>query len=153
MSAGKVIGGLLALIGGVFIIIAVFQTTAVLSSGDNDLLIRWVVHLLTSIMAIIGGVLGIASKGGAGALTLIAGIMGFLMYLIAVLIIPSITTWFSPTSGIPLLTYSGLANLIDGVTIFGIMGSGFNWFFTLEGLLIFLGAIIILNSHDRYRYD
>ena len=143
MSAGKVFGGLLALIGGVFIIIAVFMLTSALSSGDNDQLIRWIIHLLISILAIIGGVLGIASKGGAGALTLIAGIMAFLMYLIGSLLTsPSLLIWFDP--------YSGLALLVDGVTTFEIAGSGISWFFSLEGFLIFLGAIMILNSHDRY---
>lgn len=142
MSAGKVFGGLLALIGGVFVLIAVFLNTSAFSSGNEDLVIRWIINLIVSLFAIIGGILAIASKSSGGALALIAGIMAFLMFLIAYLVNSAdLLFWFYPYSGFFELTGWGYFTLI---------GSGVVWVISFEGFLIFLGAIIILSSHDRY---
>ena len=143
MSAGKVIGGLFALIAGVFVLYAVFMQINLLSSGIENNVINWVINLLVALLAIVGGILGIASKGGAGALTLIAGIMAFLMGLIANFI-PTLplSWWFDPYSGLALLTSSNFGQFIFG-------GSGITWFISFEGFLIFIGAIMILNSREE----
>jgi hypothetical protein len=144
MSAGRVLGGLFALFGGVFVMIAVFLRSYELTSGFQDQIIRWIINLIICLFAIIGGILAIARKGGAGALTLIAGILAFLMSLIANLVNSSdLAYWFSPYSGLKELTGWGIFLLTDAVTLF--------WYFAFEGFLIFLGAILILNSRDRYR--
>ena len=144
MSAGKVFGGLLALVSGFFILLAVFlYRTSELTSGIEGQLIRWIINLVVCLLAIIGGVLAMASKGGGGGLTLIAGIMAFLMPLIANLVNSlDLQYYFIGYSGIYELTnyaYGGLQ----------IIGSGILWSFKIEGFLIFLGAVIILNSPDR----
>ncbi|HUX98351.1 MAG TPA: hypothetical protein VMV49_02240 [Candidatus Deferrimicrobium sp.] len=78
MSAGRIFGGLFALFGGVFVMIAVFLNTSEVTSGTDALVIRWIINLIICLFAIIGGILAIAAKGGGGALALIAGILAFL---------------------------------------------------------------------------
>jgi hypothetical protein len=142
MSAGRVFGGLFALFGGVFVMIAVALKVSDITSGTAT--IPWIINLIVCLFAIVGGILAIARKGGAGALTLIAGILAFLMGLIASLLNSSeLISWFVP--------YSGLYELTKWWGIFTLSGSGLLWTFAFEGFLIFLGAIMILNSHDRYR--
>ncbi len=141
MSAGKVIGGLLALVGGVFILIGVVLRAYEVTSGVEGQLIRWIINLVVCLFAIIGGLMAMASKGGAGGLVLIAGILAFLMPLIAVLIGSSdMSYWFYGYSGLDELTGWGRIAITDGVI---------NWTFPFEAFLIFLGAIFILNSRDN----
>jgi hypothetical protein len=144
MSAGKVFGGLLAVIGGILILIAVFIFRLYeLTSGIEGQLIRWIINLIVCLFAIIGGILAMSSKGGSGALTLIAGIMAFLMPLVAYLTKSmDLTYWFSGYSGIYELSSGAYGTL-------QLIGSGLIWTFTIEALLIFLGAIIILSSRGK----
>lgn len=141
MSAGRVFGGLIALFGGVFILYRNFDNINVLTLGFEDLTINWIVQLLIGIIALAGGILGLASKKGGGALTLIAGIMAFLVFLLGSIISSAeLLVWFYP--------YSGLDRLL-GWGIFVMTGTGFYWVISFEGFLIFLGALLILNTRDE----
>lgn len=142
MGVGRVIGGIFALIGGFFIALAVFYSYFYqISSGIDFQIVRWIIHLIICLLAIVGGVLALASKKGGGILTFIAGFLEFLMPLIVSLVATfPINYWFSP--------YPGLYEL-TGWGTFSLVGQGFTWFFTFEGFLIFLGSLLIINSHGE----
>jgi hypothetical protein len=143
MSAGKVFGGLLALIGGFLLLIGLIYNFYQITSGIEMQIIRWIIALIACLLAIIGGVLAIASKGGGGGLVLIAGIITFIMPLIADLAgSMEMAYWFAGYSGLADLTGWGILLLTDSTTFF--------WYFSFEAFIIFLGAIIILNSRDNY---
>ena len=144
MGAGKVIGGLLALVGGVLILVACFGYYMYhITDGIDYQMIRWIIHLIAALLAVIGGVLAIASKGAGGVLVLIAGILAFLIPLFIDLIAEfPYTYWFSP--------YAGLANLVGwGSFLFTDIGLAIIYSFTFEGIIIFVGSILILSSRDR----
>ncbi|NVM31397.1 MAG: hypothetical protein HWN65_21340 [Candidatus Helarchaeota archaeon] len=143
MGAGRVIGGLFALIGGILILVAVIMYTDVFAYGIERQIIRWIVNLIVVILAMVGGILAMASKGGGGALTLFAGIIAFIMPLIL-----SLAGYASTDVGFWFYRLSGL-EYITGWGTFTLQGSGIIWHFAFEGFLIFLGSLLILNSRDE----
>lgn len=144
MGAGRVIGGLFAFFGGVLVLVAVFMNIDIVTAGATDPLITWIVNLLVGILALIGGILGMASKGGGGALTLIAGVMALFLYLIGNLLSsPQLMLWFTPYSGLHTLFGWGRFVLYAWGSVIPL------WHISFEGFLIFLGAILILNSREE----
>ena len=143
MGAGKVIGGFFVLIGGVLIAVAAFAFYFYHITGGIEMqIIRWIVQLIICLLAIAGGILAMASKNGGSLLALIAGFMALFMPLIANIAFESpVTYWFGP--------YAGLYNLV-GWGSFSVTGvwPAVNWTITLEAVLIFFGAIIIISSRS-----
>jgi len=143
MGAGKVIGGLFALIGGALLAVAVFYFYFYhITDGIDFQMMRWIIHLVICLLAIVGGILAMAGKKAGGVLALIAGFMAFLMPLIVYIAFEfPVTYWFSP--------YAGLSNLVGwgSFTLTGVWPA-VSWGITLEAVLIFFGAIIILSSRS-----
>ncbi|HUY00957.1 MAG TPA: hypothetical protein VMV49_15450 [Candidatus Deferrimicrobium sp.] len=75
MNRVRVVGGILTILGGIFIVITCFFVLeAVLSSPQTELLVAWIINLIIALLAIIGGLLGVASKKFGGGFALTAGI-------------------------------------------------------------------------------
>ncbi|NVM31725.1 MAG: hypothetical protein HWN65_23000 [Candidatus Helarchaeota archaeon] len=144
MGAGKVVGGIIALIGGIFVLIPVFiNIEAIFTAGSTEGYVMWIINLLVGLLATIGGILGLASKKG-GALALIAGLVALLLPITAFLIgDPAIAQMFSQLSGI--LGFTGLfiylLVVVGPPTIFLAI--------TIESIIILVGGVIMLASSSE----
>ncbi|HUY00998.1 MAG TPA: hypothetical protein VMV49_15655 [Candidatus Deferrimicrobium sp.] len=128
MSSGRVVGGIIALIAGIFVIIECLVMRYVLIVYDpGEHLIQWILNLVVGFVAVVGGIRGLALKRGgidaivAGTLSLVLGIL-------------SVTVLSFTIIGIQ---YSLFEALLTIGPWFGI---------TLETILIIVGAIIMLAS-------
>ncbi len=141
MGAGKVVGGIFSLIGGTFVLIPVLMNiNSLISPGNTEELVLMIINLLVALLALIGGIMGLASKKG-GALALIAGLMALLLPVIAWLIAdPSIAQMFSQLSG-----FVGFFGLY--IYILPVMGPPVVFLtITIESVLILVGGISMLAS-------
>ena len=137
MGAGKIFGGLLALIGGIFILIPIliilplFMSWLGAGPAGMDLVINWILLLILAILAVVAGILGLASKGG-GALALVIGLIAIVVGIL----------WFSgilpigyePASGFDLWI---LDSIVSKEMLFGI---------TIEAIFITVGGVVMLAS-------
>jgi hypothetical protein len=121
MGALKVVGGLLALAGGVLVLISwitlVMAYLPITSSWS-------LINLVAIVLAILGGILGLAGKKAGGVLALIAALI-WILGIILVAIDPVNLSWMFPMSYL-----SALISL--------------DIFVTYESVLVLLGAIFIL---------
>lgn len=85
MSVGRVIGGLFALIGGLFVVIIVALSTSVLELGGAPL-VNWIINLLIGVLALFGGLIGFGTRA-TGALVIICGIVSLILGILAYAII------------------------------------------------------------------
>ena len=69
MDAARVVGGVIALIGAIFLLIALLLEIA----GLLDL--RWMIYLILAIVGLLGSVMGIGNKRIGGSLALVAGVV------------------------------------------------------------------------------
>jgi len=129
MSAARVIGGLIALFGGFIVLLACLMTTSAISLG-GVFLVQWLINLLVALLGTIGGILGIANKGSGGGLALIAGLMAIIFEIIF---------YLNPLNFYVLSQYMLLETWIGFVIPY----------FTLEGLFMTLGGIIILAGRSK----
>jgi len=131
MSAGRVFGGIIALIAGIFILTYnfAFVDLGVLNLG-GDFAFAWFINLIVAAFALIGGILGLASKNGGGV-ALLAGILALVLGIIGSLVVPLSVMFFQ---------YSLFSNLTHVGPWYGI---------TLEEILMLLGGIIMLASSSK----
>lgn len=138
MGAGRVIGGIIALIGGVFIALHLFMPAglSLLALGGN-FQISWIINLVVVLLAVIGGILGLASKPG-GALALIAGLMA--------LVLPLIGAVSGDMAMAQML--SGLSGMYFhfGLLLFEMAGPSGAMILSIESVVILVGGIIMLVS-------
>ncbi|MDD1777923.1 MAG: hypothetical protein LUQ65_07110 [Candidatus Helarchaeota archaeon] len=128
MSAGRVIGGLIALIGGMFVLImCIINMEAVFLMG-GDALVAWLINLLLGLLALIGGIMGLASKKGGG-LAVAAGLLVLFLGILSFAVLSLWTLFYQ---------YSLFDTYMDIGKWAGI---------TLESILMILGGIIMLASH------
>ena len=128
MSAGRVIGGVIALIAGIFVLIACFMVMGlVFALGTGEIFIQWILNLVIGILALVGGIMGLASKSGGGA-AMVAGILSLVLGILSVTVVAFIFIG---------IQYSLFELLMTLGPWFGI---------TLEAILMMLGAIIMLAS-------
>ena len=73
MITGRVIGGIIALFGGIMVVLALLLNTAAMSASRNSL-VAWIVNLIIGLWAISGGILGIYKQGTGSLIALIAGL-------------------------------------------------------------------------------
>ena len=137
MGAEKIFGGLLALIGGIFIlipiliIIPIFMSWLGAGPAAMDLVINWILLLIFAILAVVAGIMGLASKGG-GALALVIGLIAIVVGLLwSFGILP---IGYEPASGFDLWI---LGSIVSKEMLFGI---------TIEAILITFGGVIMLAS-------
>jgi hypothetical protein len=138
MSALKVIGGLIALVAGILVLLPVLQLLGVsilslpyiwqymiieVLIGNTFLYI----NLILVILIILGGLLGIAGKKVGAVFVLIAVILW---------IIGGLTL-----SGLEALLPISFSTAMTGNELIGTTG---DWFVTLEAIIALLGGILIL---------
>ena len=125
MSAGRIVGGILALVAGALLLIALFWAMARWGLEFNDPIILW--NLAVAALIIVGGILGLAKvKIAGGILALVGGglsILGSLLFLLGVL------WYFMPLS-----------------FFYFIIATEFTYVFALEAIIAIVGGIILLVS-------
>lgn len=127
MSAGRVIGGIIALIGGMFVLIMCFINMQIAFSFGSDYIVAWVINLLIGLLAFIGGIMGLASKKGGGV-AIAAGLL--VLFL-----------------GILSFTVLSLYILFYQYSLFSVYMSIGKWYgISLESIFMILGGIIMLAS-------
>jgi len=92
MSALKIIGGILALVGGVFILIQIFLSWPMFFLSTNYTTCL-VVNLEITGLAIVGGILGLVGKRAGGILPIIAGELAIVFGLATVFITFTEVVW------------------------------------------------------------
>jgi hypothetical protein len=131
MSAGKITGGILALVGGAFIL---FQALLFIDNiaGFPDEVIGWFVNIAICSLAIVGGILGLTGKRAGGMLALIGGAFAIICGLITVYITWNMTLW-------PYSFFTSTLNLFD---------EPYHLFagISIEALLTLAGGIVIIAS-------
>jgi hypothetical protein len=136
MGTGRVVGGIIALIGGVLILIHCLLAFSLLTDFGFGYSVGWILNLLVALLAIIGGILGITSKSG-GAPALIAGLMAILLPVLAFVIGNlTIAQMFSQLSGIYYFT---------GFSLFT-LPSPMSMIVSVESVIMLVGGIIMLAS-------
>lgn len=128
MSGTSTVGGLLAIVGGLFILVQMFISWSVIWGVWSVVLI---INLAIGGCGLIGGVFGMKAQKGAGVLALIVGVLSIILGIISV----------QPPSGnyifLQLSLFSqtmGIGNILTNLTI-GI---------SLEAILIIVGGILII---------
>ncbi|TFG05210.1 MAG: hypothetical protein EU536_02565 [Promethearchaeota archaeon] len=121
MGALKVVGGILALAGGVLVFIAWITLIGI---GMDFLSLFSLVNLVAIILSIIGGILGIAGKRAGGGLALV----GALIWILGIILI-----YIDPMTFLFMLPMSWLGGYIPVDIII-------SW----ESLIVLLGSIFIL---------
>ena len=134
MNVGRVLGGLLATIGGLCILIqCIIVVEGVFASGIIQIIVAWIINLLIGLLALIGGVQGLASRRG-GEIAIVAGIASLILGLLSFAV---------TTLSVIFFQYSLLGYRWSGIT--------------LEAILIIIGAIIMLLSesyhHHHHRHN
>ena len=130
MSGASTLGGLLALIGGLFILVQTFILWSVLWVGPAPQAL--IINLGIGGCGLVGGVFGMKSQRGAGVLALIVGLLSIILGIIFVYVtlLSNLNFWqlslFTETMG---LGISGL-NLFAGIS--------------LEAILITVGGILVI---------
>ncbi|MHA1650996.1 MAG: hypothetical protein ACTSYB_12445 [Candidatus Helarchaeota archaeon] len=142
MSANKVIGGLLALIGGFMVLLPLLihpivgiQTAISLLSVSFQYFLPWLVIFLISVLALVGGILAMAGKKAGGILALIMGLI-IIIFLILPYIIPDLY----------LITFMAYASGTWELYVAGSIGFSFvaTIYVSLESILILVGGIIAI---------
>jgi hypothetical protein len=128
MSTGRVIGGIIALIAGIFVLIACLMMRNVLIAYEpGEHLIQWILNLIVGIVALVGGIRGLASKNGGGD-AIVAGTLSLVLGILSVTV----------------LTFNIIG---DQYSLFELLMTIGPWFgITLETILMTVGAIIMFAS-------
>jgi len=127
MSAGRVLGGILAFIAGIFVLIMCFLFMEAYFGLGGNYAIAWVINLLIGLMALVGGIIGLASKSGGGA-AMVAGLLSFILGILSSVVVEFIV-------------------LFNQFSLFEVYTSIGPWLgITLECILMIIGAVIMLAS-------
>ncbi|MDD1777217.1 MAG: hypothetical protein LUQ65_03540, partial [Candidatus Helarchaeota archaeon] len=84
MGAAKIIGGILALAGGVFMLIMLFVYLNYLTEGEPDYMSCWFLNAVIVCLDIIGGILVQVGKRAGGIIAIVAGAIQIIFRLITV---------------------------------------------------------------------
>jgi len=126
MITVRVIGGIIALVGGFLVVLACLLDTVAILIGGNTL-VAWIVNVIIGLWAVIGGILGIRKTRTGGGIALIAGLAALLCQALY---------YLNPSNAPYLYQYMPLEMWL----VFAIP------YITLEGIIMALGGIIILAS-------
>ncbi|NVM55589.1 MAG: hypothetical protein HWN66_17915 [Candidatus Helarchaeota archaeon] len=124
MSAGKIIGGILALVGGFLVLIQAFIN---IDHFQGGLGYTWVMNLGIAGCAIIAGVFGSKGQRGPGFLALIVGVLSIILGLVG-----------AALPDIRLSQYS----------FFGYLGVVIPIGLTIEAILMTVGGLVIVVSGE-----
>lgn len=120
---GRVIGGIIALVGGSLVFLECLLNISAISTGGNSL-DKWIVNLIIGSWAIIGGIMGIFKSRIGGGLALLAGLFAILCQILFYLN-PTIATYFHQFSVletfgfvIPYVTLEGILMALGGIITF-----------------------------------
>ena len=131
MSAAKIVGGILALAGGAFILIQLLVWLDYLW-GDSAEVSCFLLNAGITTLAIVGGILGITGRRSGGVLALIGGAVAIFFGILTVYVTWDLATWpisfFTSSLGL----FPEPEHLFAGITI--------------ESLLILAGGITIIAS-------
>jgi hypothetical protein len=124
MSTGRIIGGILALIAGVMLLIGTFYQNSYFGMDFDNLVL---VNLAMAALMLVGGILGLVKlKKVGGILALVGGVLLMLGGLLA---------WFTPFYYLWPLSF-----------FFFLTHSEFTYTFALESIIAIVGSIILLVS-------
>ena len=127
MSGASTVGGLLAIIGGLFVLVQLFINWSLVWGFYSTAVL---INLAVGACGLIGGVFGMKSQRGAGVLALIIGLLSIILGIVFIYLSGNYNLWqfslFSETMGlgIPYL------NLFAGIS--------------LEAILITVGGVLII---------
>ena len=93
MSVAKIIGGILALVGGIFILLQIFGFGSDLFSGGSEETTCLMLNMTLVGLAIVGGILGLVGKRAGGILAIIAGTLAIVFGLMTVYLTHSEVLW------------------------------------------------------------
>ena len=125
MSAGKIIGGILALVGGMLVLITAF---IYIDHFQGGLGYTWVMNLLFAGCAIIAGVFGSKGQRNPGFLALIVGVLSIILGLVGAVLL-DIRLW----------QYS----------FFGYLGLSLGIGITIEAILMTVGGLVIVITGEE----
>jgi len=129
MSGASTVGGLLAIVGGLFILVQLFINWSDAWGVYSQAII---INLAVGACGLIGGVFGMKAQRGAGVLALIVGLLSIVLGIVFVYVtlLTNLNFWqfslFSETMGIGAIG----VNLFSGIS--------------LEALLITVGGVLII---------
>jgi hypothetical protein len=141
MSKANIIGGLLAIIGGLMILISTFISFNPFWNLSN---VTWVINLIIGLCAVIGGIFGIKGHRGAGGLVLTMGLLSiFLGIIFAYLSYPYGYNYIQFSLFTQILhqfsfNHSYYLNLFSGIS--------------LEAIIVTIGGIFVLASRSEFSY-
>jgi len=132
MSGANTLGGLLSIIGGLFILI---ETLIIWSSvWTSTYPMADVVNLGIGLAAIIGGVFGIKGQRGAGGLSLVVGLLSIVLGLLTV---------YALQPNVSFLQFSLIADQFKLTFLYDITN------ISLEAIIIAVGGILILAGGEK----
>jgi len=126
MSGTRTAGGILGIIGGASILVSVLISISVLFSGSTVAeLIAYILALTIGVLALVGGILSLATESSGGGLVLAAGIIA---------VACGVLYFFTSFPYVHIRFYAFLSDLfLANLATLGI---------TVEGILIFVGGIL-----------
>jgi len=127
MSGTRTAGGILGIIGGASIIISVLNSLPLLFGGASTVaeLIAYILALTIGVLALVGGILSLATESSGGGLVLAAGIIA---------VACGVLYYFTGFPYVHIRFYAFLSGLfLANLATLGI---------TVEGILIFVGGIL-----------
>ncbi len=129
MKVGNILGGLIAVIMGSLMLLQTIMLRESIGAGGN-FWIAWVINLVFSILAIIGGILGFMAKRGGG----ICLAIGIISVILAVISTMSMDLMF----------------VVMQFSYFGItLGIGPIWVIPIEPIFLIIAGIILLISSSN----
>ena len=127
MSAGKIIGGIIALAAGALLLIGAIATFFEYHFTITDP-IFWS-NIIIALLMVVGGILGILKKIAGGILALVGGALSMIGGLLAM--------------------YASFYYLWPLSVFFFIVPAEFTYLFAIESIIAIVGGIIILVSKDK----
>ena len=139
MSGNRVVGGILALVGGLLILlpllihpmVGIQAAMAVLQSGGFIAFSPWLIMLIVEILALVGGIMALAGKKAGAIIALIMGIVIIMVQILAPIILDSymLNMWLMTGGTSEYYLNLGLMSII---------------YVNLEAILILVGSIVAL---------
>ncbi|MDD1778975.1 MAG: hypothetical protein LUQ65_12490 [Candidatus Helarchaeota archaeon] len=135
MSALKIIGGILALIGGGFIVLQIIGFWPNFFTGDPDALYCLLTNIVIAGLAIVGGIIGRLGKRAGGILAIIAGVLAIVFGLITVYYTHNESVWPLSFFTSTYFWFTPPVHLFAGISI--------------EALLILSGGILVVAGGSK----
>ncbi|NVM30052.1 MAG: hypothetical protein HWN65_14510 [Candidatus Helarchaeota archaeon] len=129
MANRRVVGGVLALIGGLLVLITCLLSIGVLGLGE-PYSTAWIINLVVAAIALLGGILGLAKLRAGGFLLLLIGMVSIVCATIA--------------GTAPYMSYNWWA--FEQYSLMAWLAGGHVKYISLEAALMVVGGIIIVAS-------